>query len=108
MYRPQIGRRRQASTTWVDANRRATRVTKGYQPGVRQSALAAKAVRGDDGAVALDVDALDVVEHAPALTDQLEQATTAVVVLLVGLEVTGEVVDAAGARLSPTNGAIRC
>ena len=58
--------------------------------------LAAQAVGGDDGAVALDVDALHVIEHAATLADQLQQATTAVVVFLVGLEVASEVVDAAG------------
>lgn len=58
--------------------------------------LAAQAVGGDNRAVALDVDALHVIEHAPTLTDQLEEATAAVVILLVRLEVLGEVVDATG------------
>ena len=58
--------------------------------------LAAQAVRGDDRAVALDVVLGDVVEQPPATTDQLQQAASGVVVLLVGLQVLVEVVDALG------------
>ena len=48
----------------------------------------------DDRAVALDVDLLEVVQQATALADELEKATAGVVVLLVDLEVLGEVADA--------------
>ena len=50
----------------------------------------------DQGLVALVVFALQVVQQAAAAVDQLQQATTAVVVLLVGLEVAAEVLDAGG------------
>ena len=45
-------------------------------------------------AVAVDVDAADVVEHPAAAADQHQQAAAAVVVLGVRLEVLGEVADA--------------
>src|SRR5699024_12611537 len=47
----------------------------------------------DQRAVALDVDALQVLQEALALTDQQHQTTTGVVIVLVGLEVLGQVVD---------------
>src|SRR5690348_16070358 len=49
---------------------------------------------GDELAIALDVRPLHVVEQPAAPTDHLEQATTRVVVLAMGLEVVVEVVDA--------------
>ena len=58
--------------------------------------LAAESELGDDGAVALDVDAREVIEQAATTTHQHEQATTAVMVLLVDLQVLGEVGDAVG------------
>src|SRR5665648_27521 len=48
----------------------------------------------DQGAVAVDVDLLQVAEKATPLADQEEQTTTRVVVVLVLLEVLGEVLDA--------------
>ncbi len=48
----------------------------------------------DERAVTLDVDALQVVELATTLADELEQTTTGVVVFLVRLEVLGELRDA--------------
>ena len=56
--------------------------------------LAAQAVGGDDRAVPLHVVVLDVVEQVAATTDQHQQATPAVVVLLVHLQMLIEVVDA--------------
>ena len=50
----------------------------------------------DDRAVARDVRALEVLEEAAALADQDEQATTRVMIVLVALEVLGEVADATG------------
>ena len=50
----------------------------------------------DERAIALEVARLQVVEQATTLTDHLEQAAPAVVVLLVGLEVLGERRDALG------------
>src|SRR5699024_3817986 len=54
------------------------------------SESAAQAEALDQRTVALDVDLLQVLEHAATLTDQQQQATTRVVVLLVVLEVFGE------------------
>src|SRR5665648_96049 len=48
----------------------------------------------DQAAVAVDVDLLQVAEEATPLADQEEQTTTRVVVVLVLLEVLGEVLDA--------------
>src|SRR6478735_3909849 len=64
---------------------------RGGEP-LRCSAAEAEAL--DDGAVALDLRLLQVVEQAAALADQEQQATTAVVDVLVRLEVLGEVRDA--------------
>src|SRR5699024_8973893 len=58
----------------------------------RRCAPAGAATRGRR-AVALDVDALQVLQEALALTDQQHQTTTGVVIVLVGLEVLGQVVD---------------
>ena len=51
---------------------------------------------GDDGAVALDVVLRHIVQQTAALADHLEQAHTAVIVLLVHLQVLGELIDALG------------
>src|SRR3954453_759160 len=59
---------------------------------VRKSSTQAEALH--DRAVALDLGLLEVVEKATTLPDQQKQATTAVVVVLVRLEVVGEVRDA--------------
>ena len=50
----------------------------------------------DEGAVTLDILLLQVFEQAAALTDHLVQAAAGVVVLLVDLQVFGELVDALG------------
>ena len=50
----------------------------------------------DESAVLFDVAILDVLQHAAALTDEHHETTTGVVVLLVGLEMLGEVADALG------------
>src|SRR5699024_2384174 len=60
------------------------------------SESAAQAEALDQRTVALDVDLLQVLEHAATLTDQEQQATTRVVVLLVVLEVFGEAGDPVG------------
>src|SRR4051794_34572974 len=57
---------------------------------------AAEAEALDERAVARDVDVLQVAEQAPALADEQQQATTRVVVVLVQLQVLGEVLDAGG------------
>ena len=51
---------------------------------------------GDDRPVTLDVVGSYVVEEPATTTDQHQQATPAVMVLLVDLQVLGEVVDALG------------
>lgn len=54
---------------------------------------ATKAEFCDDRSIAFDVVVDEVVEQSTALADQLEEPTTAVVVLLVQLEMFGEVTD---------------
>src|SRR3954470_24916459 len=58
--------------------------------------LAAQAELLDQGAVALEILALQVVQEAAAPSDELEQAATRVVVVLVRPEVLGQLVDALG------------
>jgi len=48
---------------------------------------------GDDGSVALDVGALQVIQQPAPLADQLEQPTPRVVVVSVRFEMVGEVID---------------
>ena len=55
---------------------------------------AAQTLVGDDLAVSIDVEGPDVVEHATTTADQHEEATTAVVVLGMRLQVIGEVLNA--------------
>ncbi len=74
----------------------ATRLAGERANAIRVKALAAEAEFGDQLAVALDVDALDVVEHPATATDQHQQATTAVVIFLVHLEMLGQVRDSVG------------
>src|SRR5690606_24981745 len=62
----------------------------------RGSGLSAQAEFLDQRPVAGRVLAMQVVEQAAATVDHLQQATTAVVVLLVRLEVLGQVHDAGG------------
>src|SRR6185437_30558 len=50
----------------------------------------------DQGLVARKIAILQIAEQALALVDQLQQATAGMVILLVVLEVTGEMVDAGG------------
>src|SRR5690606_28440949 len=61
-----------------------------------EEGLLADAQALDRGAVARHVLALEVVEQPAAAPDELEEPTPAVVVLVVGLEVVGELVDAGG------------
>jgi len=50
----------------------------------------------DELAVALDIFALEIAQKAPALSDLHEQAAAAVVVLLVNLQMLGQLVDRRG------------
>jgi len=59
-------------------------------------ALLSQAELADDRAVTLDVVLLQVVQQISSVTDHLLQTAAAVEVLLVGLEVLGQVRDAAG------------
>ena len=61
---------------------------------MRSVDLASQAEAGDDRAVALDVGLLQVVEETTALSHEEQQSPTAVVIVLVLLEVLGEVGDA--------------
>ena len=58
--------------------------------------LLADTETGDDGTVTLDVGFDEVVEKTLSLTDHLEKAASGVVVVLVLLQVLGEVVDSLG------------
>jgi len=58
--------------------------------------LATQAEAFDQGLVARKIAILQIAEQALALIDQLQQATAGMVILLVLLEMTGEVVDASG------------
>src|SRR5438270_1237658 len=62
----------------------------------RQWGLAAQPQPLDQRAVALHVLVFQVAEQPPTTTDELQQATLGVEVVLVGLHVLGEVVDATG------------
>ena len=83
-------------TAWISCVwGRAEKPTSGPGgPLVERLPSAAEAVGGNDRAVPLYIVVLDVVEQVAATTDQHQQATPAVVVFLVGLEVLVEVVDA--------------
>ena len=58
--------------------------------------LLADAQLGDDGSVAVDVLLGQVVEQAAALADHHEKAAAGVIVVLVGAQVLGELLDAVG------------
>src|ERR1700723_2790645 len=55
--------------------------------------LAAQAEVGDELAVALEVFVLEIAQKAPALSDLHEQAAAAVMILLVDLQMLGQLVD---------------
>ena len=61
-------------------------------PGVSST----QAETGDKGAVTLDVFLSEVGKKALALTNQQHQTTTRVVIMLVGTEVLGQLLDASG------------
>ena len=61
---------------------------------VLMSGLVPQAQFLDDLAVVVDIRALQVVEQTATLSDHLEEATTTVVILLVGAEVVRQIVDA--------------
>src|SRR5215204_6305798 len=75
---------------------RPSRAARSRLRAVKPSSLAANAELLDQRAVARLVLALDVVEERAALGDHLQEATPGMVVLGVGLEVLGQVVDAFG------------
>src|SRR5437764_12687360 len=56
-------------------------------------ALPAEAELLDEGAIALDVFALQVVQEPPAAADELQQAAARVVIVLVRPQMLGELVD---------------
>ena len=58
--------------------------------------LAAQAEVGDELAVALEIFVLKIAQQAPALSDLHQQAAAAVVVLLVDLQMLGQLVDRRG------------
>ena len=58
--------------------------------------LPANSKMGDQIAIPLDVSVHDVIEQTATLADQHQESTTAVMVLLVDLQVFGEVSNASG------------
>ena len=58
--------------------------------------LSAQAQLGDDRPVALNVILLDVIKQPATTTNQHQQATSAVMILLVSLEMLSEVIDSIG------------
>src|SRR5690606_38216359 len=62
----------------------------------REVTSATQAQLLDQALVALVVLALEIVEQAAAAVDQLQEAAAAVVILLVDLEVLGQLLDAGG------------
>src|SRR5687767_5844509 len=60
--------------------------------------LAAEAELLDEGAVALDVLSLEVVEEAPPLPDELQEAAPRVMILRVRPQMLGQVVDPSGEK----------
>ena len=67
----------------------------GVQPIPERGAIRARArAPGTSDAIALDVVAAEVLQQAPALADQHQQAAPGVMVLLVAAQVLGELVDA--------------
>ena len=65
-------------------------------PAPRSLKLLAQTQRSDQGAVALHILLLQVSQHRTALADHLEQAAAGMIVLLVHLEVLGQLMDARG------------
>ena len=51
---------------------------------------------GDQSTITVDVLLCQIVQHAAALTDHHQQTTAGVVVVLVGAQVLGQLVDASG------------
>ena len=65
---------------------------------LRQFALLSEVQLVDDRAVTLDVGLLEVAEKVSSVADHLLKSAAAVVVLVVGLEVLGEVLDSVGKK----------
>jgi hypothetical protein len=61
-----------------------------------QTGLSAQAQVIDDGAVSLNVVAPYIIEETAAAADQHQQPATRMVILLVGLQVLGEILNAMG------------
>src|SRR5690606_34162520 len=91
---------RSAPAPFRPSNRRATDVCGPNAKPARRSApvmlLAAQAELLDQGRIAGLVLALEIVKQTAALRNHGEQATSGVVILLVVLEVLGQVLDAFG------------
>src|SRR4051794_9491513 len=80
---------------WVRSHG-ATRELAQAPPSLGCKELAAEAELLDEGAVALEILALQVVQEPAAAADELEQATTGVVVVLVRAQMLGQCVDPLG------------
>ena len=65
-----------------------------FPDSVRACALTTQPETADDLVIALYVYALEVIEKTSALRDHLEQAAPRMIILLMGLEMLGQLVDA--------------
>src|SRR5436190_12206605 len=68
-------------------------VTGGDGGGAERSTLLPQSKSLDDALVALKIARAQIVEHAPALAHELEQASTGMMVAFVRLEVIGQIAD---------------
>src|ERR1700754_3861741 len=84
-----------ASSSCANAKQRRTHLRTPL-PILLDTNSAAQAQARDQRFIALDVLALDVIEQAAAFGDHLDHAAARVIVLGMGLEVAGQVVDAFG------------
>ena len=89
-----IGNSAQCVFRWAESNKFVKRKAGNSTPPFNNCKLLPDAESCNDSSVTFNVNFLEVVEQTTTLTDHLQQTTTGMVILLVGLEVLGEVADA--------------
>ena len=80
------------------------RKPKGFRPLKRKTRLLTQTQFGDQSTIALHVLLLQVSQQVAALANHLQQATTAVMVVVVGSQMLVQVVDASGQQATCTSG----
>src|SRR5258706_14423229 len=75
-----------------DAKMKQARFGNGFEV-PKDSLLLPELQRRDDVAVAIEIRLLEVIQRSPTLADNLKKPTTRMVILLVSLEVLGELID---------------